>query len=377
MSNAGQFVEPEIIALDSSHWAKWIDATNARDPDRRLEAVGFYDRLIERGRIPVLSWHHLEELLGVDDEGKVQSRVAFLQKLPLLASFSLPKDEVWPGSIMQILAAEAIAVSEGCGDLRAVRDSARKLLLKIGTGAEAIGAMGGMLEPMKPVLRSRRAEADLVAALSPLRSFDDNRTIAELSKASIVSPAQMAVQLDRVHAAASAEAMQSTGGDVATATAMADAFTALVLERLPPPDMSVRDLLVSTLVAQGLDETEIRDVSVLSDLIRLAAFRSQLRLVASATGRSFEEFKRVPMELLPSRVIGEALKEHGQPRARRPGSDLNDRHLGGLAAYCSVLYVDKRTAEDFRRARQKVPQLRDLIGEVAKAADFTGLLGSV
>jgi hypothetical protein len=69
------------------------------------------------------------------------------------------------------------------------------------------------------------------------------------------------------------------------------------------------------------------------------------------------------------------LKNHGQPRERRPGSDVHDSHLAVLAAYCDVLYVDKRTAEDFRQARQKDPRLDRMIGEIAKAADFEALLG--
>ncbi len=64
-------------------------------------------------------------------------------------------------------------------------------------------------------------------------------------------------------------------------------------------------------------------------------------------------------------------RTHGQPGAR-PGSDLNDGYLGVLAAYCAVLYVDKRTAEDFSRAQRKEPRLKGLIGEISKAADFRG-----
>jgi hypothetical protein len=39
-----------------------------------------------------------------------------------------------------------------------------------------------------------------------------------------------------------------------------------------------------------------------------------------------------------------------------------------------VDYVDRRTAEDFRRALHKEPRLTGLVGEIAKAADFEALL---
>ncbi len=368
-------LEPKVIAPDSSHWAKWLDAAAAKDADRRQRARDLHRRLIEQGRIPLLSWHHLEELLGGEDAAAARARVAFLQDLPLIAYLRLPKDEVGLGSIAQVLAAEAIAASEGHNDLVAVRDRARELLVKTGTGVQAIGEEAWVWEVVRPVLRSRKGKSDMIAALGPLRTFDDSRTIGELARGAVNSPAEMRAQLGRIHAKALQEAVQSTGGDIVRARVMADDFVTRVVAMLPPPNTSVRDVLVSTLVGQGLDEAEVRDECVLADLSRLATFRSQLRVVASETGRSFEALKAVPMEVLPSRIIGDALGAHGQVRPLRPGSDLNDHHLGALAAYCAVLYVDKRTAEDFARAQRKEPRLKGVIGEIAKAADFDALLG--
>jgi len=44
----------------------------------------------------------------------------------MLAYLRLPKDEVGLGSIAQVLAAEAMAASEGHGDLISIRDRARE-----------------------------------------------------------------------------------------------------------------------------------------------------------------------------------------------------------------------------------------------------------
>lgn len=366
---------PMIIAPDSSHWARWVDAAGGPDGERRRRACSLLDRLIERGRVPLLSWHHWEELMGGEDDAGARARVGFVQRMPLVAYLRLPHEEAGLGSIAQVLAAEAIAASEGARDLLAVRDRARALLLRTGTGADAIGEYAWVWDAVRPVLRSRKPNTDMVAALGPLRSFDESRTIGELSKLEINSPAEMRVQLSQTHARVLQEAMTSTGGDALRSRAMADAFMARVVAMMPPPGTTVRELLVRTLVEQGVDEHEVRDESVLADLTRLALFRSHLRVVATETGRSFAALKRVPLDLLPSQVIGDALRRHGRARARRPGSDVHDAHLGVLAGYCAVLYVDKRTAEDFARARRKEPRLTGLIGEIAKGADFEVLLG--
>jgi hypothetical protein len=367
---------PRLIAPDSSHWAKWLDAMRSPDPDRRSRAAGLHARLIEQGRIPLLSWHHLEELLGHEDPDRVRARVSALQRLPMIAWLRLPGEEAGLGSIVQILAAEAIAASEGHLGLIAIRDRARALLLRTGTGEQAIGEHGWVWDAVRPVLRARQDSSAMVAALGPLRTFDDSKTIGELAKGSIASPEQMRVQFSAIRAAVVEQALRGSDGDRAKAEAMADAFMQRVVGMMPPPGASVRDLLVARLTEQGLDEEEIGDECVLADLSKLGTFRSQLRVIASETGRSFEALKQIPLDRLPSRIIDEALRTYGQPREKLPASDVNDAHLAVLAAYCDVLYVDKRTAEDFRQARQKDKRLEGLIGDVAKGADFQVLLGA-
>jgi len=364
-----------FIAPDSSHWAKWLDGMRAKDSDRRERATSLHARLMERGRVPLLSWHHVEEMMGVEDDATARARVASLQAMPLVAWFRMPGEEAGLGSVAQILAAEAVAASEGLSDLVSIRDRARELILQTGVGSDAIGEEGWVWEVVRPIMHARRGTTDMVAALGALKSFDDSKTIEELCReGSIRSPAEIRTQAVAIHANAYEQALSATG-DPRKAREMADDFIGRVLANMPPPGTTVRDLFVTALGSQGVDAHEVRDDCVLADLSRLGLFRSQLRVVASETGRSFDDLKQVQMDVLPSRIIEEALKHHGQPRKRRPGSDVHDSHLAVLAAYCDVLYVDKRTAEDFRQARQKDPRLDLVIGEIAKAADFEALLG--
>ena len=331
--------------------------------------------LLQRGLVPLLTWHHLEELLGVDDEVTAARRIAFLQGLPLVAWLRLQDDDVGLGSIVQVLAAEVIAACEGCPTAADVRNRAREQLLRFGVGEDAVGSQGEVWKIVRPALRLRKKKSDPVAALSPLRTFDDRRTIGELSKSQVNEPAAMRSRLQRIQEAAFAQAFAATDGNTAVAEEMARLFVQEVLQLLPSPGTSVRDLLVSTLVAHGLDEDEIRDECVLAELSELALFRSHLRVIAPLTGRPFDALKCIPRTIIPSYLITTALKEHGQQRARRSGSDLTDAYLGALAAYCDLLFVDKRTEEDFRRVRRKEPMLASLpLAHIAKGKDFTDLL---
>jgi predicted nucleic acid-binding protein len=245
-------VESKIIAPDSSHWGKWLDAMSAQDVDRRQRARTLHRRLLDQGRIPLLTWHHLEELLAHEDGAKVKARVACLQDLPLVAYLRLDKANIGLGSIVQVLAAEALAASEGHRELVPIRDRARELLLKTGSGTRAIGAEPWVWEAVvRPVVRSRSDKMETIAALRHLRTFDEKQTIGELLKAEVNSPAQRSVRLERIHTQALQEAMRSSGGNALRARAMASDFMARVLANMPPPDITGRELIVSIFTSQA------------------------------------------------------------------------------------------------------------------------------
>jgi hypothetical protein len=106
-------IAPRIVVPDSSHWAVSIDDALSGDRVRQAAARGSHRRLLDQGKIPFLSWHHVEELLGIESEASARARIDFLQSLPLMAWMQLPK---WPGRLggtTDILAAEAIRRGRG------------------------------------------------------------------------------------------------------------------------------------------------------------------------------------------------------------------------------------------------------------------------
>jgi hypothetical protein len=334
-------VRPVIVAPDTSHWANWIDDALGPDASKRDEARRLHARMLERGRIPLISWHHLEELLCIESDGNARSRVAFLQSLPMVAWMRMPGANEGLGGIMEIMAGEALAFHSGCEDLIDVRDWVRTRLMRTGTVTQAIGRENWVWDVARPEMMARRPRMGMVSALSDLRPFDDAQTVGQLSRKVVRSPADRRAMLSKMHADATAQALpadQKRGAD--EARAMADGFLASMIEMEPPTGTSVRDLIVATHVAQGLDPEEIRDDCTIAELALLGTFRSQLRITARLANVPFERLKGVRMESLPSWRIGEALQRHGQKRTVRPGSDLHDQHLAVLAAYVDELFVD-------------------------------------
>lgn len=362
-----------IIAPDTSHWADWIDAAIKPASPKRQIARDLHQRLLEHGRIPFLSWHHLEELLVVDDPANASARVAYLQSLPMMAWMRMP-DERGLGGIVDILAAEAIAYDSGCQTIADVRDDVRSRLLTTGPGVAAVGNDSWVWDAARPIMRERRQHIGMVSALSGMRTMDEGQTVGQLCKQDIRAPVDQQKVIATTHhnAFARAKAADPRRSD-AEALEMANDFVLRVMQEMPAENVTVRQLLVDTYGRQGIDEHEIRDECTVAELSELGTFRSHLRLVAEKTGIEFERLKRVSMRSLPSWRISNALKRHGQQRPTRPGSDVHDQHLAVLAAYTDVLFVDKRTLEDFRRVKSKEPELSGLFGTVKRASIFEAI----
>lgn len=364
---------PSIVALDSSQWVKWLDDALRPGRLRRREALSFHRRLVAEGVVPLLSWHHLEEIVAIADPALAADRVAFIADLPLLAWLRLGHD-AGPGAITEIVAAEARAALEGFAEPAAVRKRAKALLLRSGTGAQLLGEDLWIWDVVRVETLRRREKHMLMAAVRPLALFDQERAVGEIAAGSIREPGEAARTLAR-HRSSLGHVIAAHGDKrIADPRAMAAAFYADVAALAPPAGSGVRQLLVATLCAQGLDPEEVRDDAVLADLTELAAFRNRLRVVERLTGAAFERLKTLQPHSFPHWLVEKALHTHGQKRGRRPGSDVNDGHLATLAAYCDLTYVDKRTAEDVRRALARSPHLRALLSPVAKAGDYEAVL---
>jgi hypothetical protein len=368
-----QLVVAKIIAPDSSHWAKWIDSAISPNRSRREEANTFYQSLLRQGKIPLLSWHHLSELLAIEDEHKARARAEFLRKLPLLSRLCLPKSIAWPGAITDVLAAEALTICAGANSPADVRDAARKQLLQTGPGNDVVGPPE-LLDIMRSEAMEQKPHAATIVALRDFSTFDDTQTVGEVARAAFRNPESCRRALDAIHSAAERKAASSSRRKPVNSRAIADEFMVSAMRSGSWDLRSVRDFIVSSYVSRGVDPEEVQDESRLSDLSELATFRSKMRVTSEITGLSFKKLKKLTPDLFPSQLVLRALREHGQHRFERPGSDLIDEFLAAFAPYCDVVYVDKRTHEDFRRVSQKESMLTPLLGTIEKAQDYTDLV---
>lgn len=123
--------------------------------------------------------------------------------------------------------------------------------------------------------------------------------------------------------------------------------------------------------ALSIDLSEIGPDTTVADVGDMAAFRKKLTVLNERLLLSLPEvIARVREDRLPSGIISNAIRRFHPDTRKWDGSELNDRHLACLAAYADVTYVDKRTHEAFRLARQKSETFTSLVRHVEKAGEY-------
>lgn len=366
-------LQSKFVALDTNDWAAWTREATSADVDARRRAKAFHETLLQDGVVILLTLHHVQELMAHENNDVVQQRLEFIRELPFVGYLAGAGGGPGVGSIHDVIAAEATAALSGQG-LLAVRDTVRAASFKVGPGTLAMPDPRRMTLAIAEESRRHSDHDRTVAAIAGFEVIDPNTKVWDLVAQTKADPAAADAKLKKIGRTLASHIADR--GDKRASTD-ADARSDWFVENLKTiqsglPD-TLRDMMLALQAERGIDEAEIGPDTTLADLDELAHFYNDLQVAESKTGIPFATLKqKISRKQLPSRVIRDALRLFGQKRDEQPGSNLNDGYLAGLAGYCDVLFADKRTAEDFRQARQKVPTLNSLIGRIEKSGgDYT------
>lgn len=370
-----------LFVPDTAHLAALVADIMSGSRDRRRTAQRYLPDLLESGWLALLCWHHVEELLQHRDDDVVDARLRYLWSQPLVAWIRSAEPGAGPGSIIDVLRAEAAAaISNPSADAVQVRDLARDGLIAVGAGADAIPEGFRDWRLLRDALSEQQQNARRVAAIARWRAtqIDDTPISAWMNQPArdLDAAARM---LGKLHESLAHEI--ATRGDrrIPDATSMATEFIqqidrdgrAVVEDRVAKP-------AIQLLINAGLDPDDIDPSATFGETMDLLTFQKRLRVVAEGLRMPWVELKRrVTRQQLPVMVIEESMRHHAQDQPERKGSELNDTHLLCLAPYADRTFVDKRTLENARRARNKSPMFDRLIVGVARARDCAELAAAL
>lgn len=368
-------IAPTILAIDSSHWAKLTKDALGADASKRRDAYRFVDSLLESGRCILLTFHHVTELLAIDDPELAADRLEFLRSIPFLSWLSLGEDAFDLGGITDILAAEALCAYGGA-DTAVIRQTVKEQIIRWGSGAQILPDDPLFVDFVGEWARQSADHARTITGIVPIPIMNQQITVGELLQERMRTPEDMSATLKTIHRRVAYELHERGDKRITNAAERATMFMQEVMELRQQLPNDVRQLVLAGLKMQGIDEDEITMNMTMGDLGDLGVFRQQLRVVSPKTGISFEHLKRkVQEDILPSRIVQKTLRKFAHKNSDRQGSNLTDGHLAALAPYVDVLYVDKRVAENFRVASAKAPAMRAIIGDIRKASGWRDILG--
>ncbi|MFM0630854.1 hypothetical protein [Paraburkholderia xenovorans] len=310
-----------------------------------------------------------------ENDSLVDSRLRYLQGWPMAAWVTGDVPNVIPGSEWDVFRAEVrAAYAHPRHDVLGVRNVARDELLSFGTGFEAVPESLSHWRILRPFLAEQQVHSQKVAAISPWRVIEfDNMRLADLLNMPLRVPESVETTLAEVGARLEKEITERgdkrivSPGDVA-ANFMSDVVAGVQLAT--SEDSSV-PLPIRMLLHAGLELDEINLDATFRETMNLAVFRRRLKMASDAEDLPWKEVKEiVTLPRVPSAFIRECIRTFGQDQPERKGSEVNDLSLLCLSPYANVTFVDKRTLESVRRAKQKVSCLAELLGNVRKVASY-------
>jgi hypothetical protein len=366
---------PRFVAFDSSHLGAWARDWCSSDTTKRARAQALETLLVETGWVPLICWHHVEELLN-HSEAVVEARVDFLCGLPVVGWVAHRGGEDFPGAIIDVMGAELQAVL-GAPDRTAadVRDAARGSILRVGSGREAFGGFRSIWRELLPHLREHAEGARRNVAITRATFNDTAKVkIVDLLRGRFRDTAGQSEAIATMTARLAAEVRSRGDRRIADADAVATEFFQHVTGTAAGFPDDARRFVIAGLIAKNIEPGDIGPETTLGDLDDIGIFRGQLKVVAEALDLPWAAIKgRIRPDQFPSWVIGQSLRQFGHDVPERKGSDINDGYLLALAAYADLTLVDKRTLENVRRAKAGSAEFADLIGNVTRAAVYSGV----
>ena len=366
-----------LVALDSGLLANLSRDDFSRDIAARAKAMTFKKALTALGLVPLLTWHHLEELLRYKDLDVARARFRFLQSLPAVAWIAGYTDQGLPGSVVDILAYEvAAAVEHPELDASAIRDLVRPKLCVFGSGEQMLAMIDeGRWEYLRVAFEEQEKRSRAIVAISRATHFDvSQERVSTFLNGKLRSPEDTARMLAWLRR--SLQDQIATRGDRRIddpATIASDFMNEITSEGLDllngPPEQRIRFL-----EQYGVYASDIGPDTRMIEVNELGTFRSQLKTANKYLQHPWESLiKVVTPPRIPSWLIVNGLRRHGQDLEERKGSDLTDSYLAVLAAYADYSFVDKRTNENFIRVFRHETQVKALVRHVDKGGLYFGV----
>jgi hypothetical protein len=336
------------------------------DVENRKNAKRFLDDLASKAVIPLLCWHHFEELIKHRDDAIAKMRFNFIKSLPQVAWIP-SSDANALGSIVDLLVAECRIALQGNGlSALEVRDRAKSSLICFGAGYEAIAPYEELWQFLRPYLWVREEKAREIVAIRRAKVNDISKQSISNFLSGKIRDEQEAIEILHWARLTMAQEIGSFGDRrIPNANEVASRFYDDLLESDDVYHLK-NGGLQQYINYLDMDTKEFGPNATMGDFLELIEFQQQLKVVHRHFAVPWDRFKeRIQPEQLPSWIIKSTLHLHSQEQNEYKGSELNDHYLACLSPYVDFIYVDKRMKNDILRASRQNAVFDKLLSDVS------------
>ena len=367
--------QPKYVCIDSSvlnKMAKDWDGTTHPPLDTELA---------ERGWILLISASHIFEMAAYEDEEAVEKRLRFIRSFGIIAWIK-PIDDTneFLGMPLDIIQREMRVIADN-PELTAfdVLDKVRSTpnLIQIGSGMNALKLLDidkeGWLELLGHVKESQ-VEARERFSLVQMKVIKDSKIDKRDSlKGRFRTKEERDAYYEKLKVNLTEEL--KIRGDKKLSDSdfegLADYFVSRITDDVNPEDYNNS---VVNYVAQsyGLPEEKVLELKKIKRISEYYVFFSWL--AHSLPDLTEEERLKIPEDSVPCWIIHRALDRHRQNDGAVQGSTEYDENFLWLSMYCDLIFVDRQTKDNCRRASSKDELFNSLICDIEKANNQSSVL---
>ncbi len=363
--------KPRFVAIDTALLGHLAADLFGADSGRRARALLTTASLNHGAWIPLITWHHVEELLRYGDVSAVSDRVSLLRSFSRIAWLAPPERPYDLATVLDLLRCEIRGILKVTPHSHgALVNYVKGQLLQFGQ-PEDIRILSDWREA-RPLLEGRSERAREVVSIAHTEVDQlPKRPLAALERAAM-RPIDDLRQLFTTNAQALAEQMSNRGDPrLRDATGSAARFyeqrmADIVAVQSLPGNAKARFLRTLDLTVDDVAD----DVSS-DELVKVATRRHKVKVALSSTGVNLEEvWPSLRRATIPSEYVQDAIGSERQSAQRASGSDLYDSYIASMSPYIDAVLVDKRTLHYIKLAAARDTALHPFVSSAMRAPTY-------
>ena len=371
--------DPFLVQIDSFALNDISRDYFHEDSAKKQKAYNFIDEFYKRGAIPIITWHHIEEMLSHKNDEVSAKSIAFILALPLIAV--LKSDiESFIGSIYDIDKKEiqTIIMCEDEIEIGLIIQETCRNIYKFCSGASIIEPLIPNMGIIRQTVLSKAPKKKEMASISRAKSLNPHykHKLSDIKNMKNYTYSEEATNtiLNNMKSKLTKEIKEQGDKKISSDSAekIATGFIADIKIDSTKVDVPMIEMIRKS---SGLSKEEFEKVKSWEDLECVPIFKGRLGSIAKEFPESQKEkIINLKEEYCPTWLLWKEIYKIRVKAERASGSDINDAFLAGLSLYAGLTIVDKRTHEYLTQIKRKDVAISEFIQRFEKLSCYLDIL---